>query len=200
MLNSAVKMYMVDNDCIGDLSVCGAFTGDYDGEGSQQVWNALEPYFKVVKDCGNIPNQGGCFPPGVVYKQLNGLDYSMLDDWDYVKVALSDGTLMLVVDVGGNCTESQSRTGNTPLANNCANLYIDINGKKGPNQIGRDLFAWMVTKSGIVYPFGSLDDNVFVSMTGVPDCDPDDSGGNNADPGGGLGCTARIIREGKVNY
>lgn len=196
MLNQAIKMYMVDNDCIGDLAACGGFSGGADGSGNGQAWNAIKPYFKIIKDCGTKTGQG-CFSTGTYYKLLNGNNYMYLDHLDRGKGILSDG-FSILIENRDNCSADFSSTGQTALKQTCANIFIDTNAIKGPNKIGRDVFSFRVTKSGVVYPSGSLDDSEY-SSSEVPKCDPAATG-HSLSAGGGHGCAARIIREGKVNY
>lgn len=195
LLNQAIKMYMVDNDCVGNLSGCPAFASS-----SQHTlaWSELAPYFKYVRNCGTSTGQG-CFAQGVMYKLLNGNDYDILDDANGNKVILVDGVSMNVYDNSGNCNTDRSRDDVLPLTTVCGHFYIDINGSKSPNQVGRDYFVWAIVKSGVVYPYGSLDELISTSAAGVPHCDPADTG-DYAHPGGGMGCAAKILKESIINY
>ncbi|OGI01356.1 MAG: hypothetical protein A2Y25_02555 [Candidatus Melainabacteria bacterium GWF2_37_15] len=196
VLNQVIKRYSLDNDCIGDLAVCGAFTGNLDQAGNQQVWDALKPYFKIAKDCDTNAGQG-CFYTS--YKYLNGTTLpGSVDDFNWAKARLADGISITLVDLGaGNCTSSKSADPTSPLYETiCGAVGIDINGLKPPNQIGRDYFHFKIVKNGTVYPSGAFDDY-------ARGCDPA-SGDTNEDvsgaPGFGLGCTAEIIKHGSINY
>ena len=193
ILNEAVTNYMRDNGCIGDLSKCNAFAGDYK---HANVWNAIKPYFKVIKDCGTATGQG-CFPIGVTYKALNGTSDMILDDRPEAKAILIDGASLYLVDLYENCNADYSRNGIPPLLYTCANIAIDINGAKEPNQWGRDIFYWYITKRG-VYPFGMYFAWYYSDINGEPACDPTDvTTGNPYYSGLGYGCTAKILKEGR---
>ena len=82
-----------------------------------------------------------------------------------------------------------------PLNKSCGSVDIDINGDKGPNQFGRDMFSWHITNLG-VYPVGIQNDTSY-------GCDPTSSDVTydaNGAPGFGAGCTAKVIQDGKIDY
>ncbi len=91
----------------------------------------------------------------------------------------------------------------TSLNANPADIFIDVNGKEGPNTVGRDLFHFYVGAEGILYPFGGKDVANYEGDTGQDWSSStygsrctDGSKGNN-----GWGCTGRLIDEGyKINY
>lgn len=61
-------------------------------------------------------------------------------------------------------------------------FIVDVNGIAKPNQIGRDIFWFVLNQSGQVVPY-NIDD--------ISDCTKD---------GTGYSCAARIIQEGQMNY
>ena len=200
VLNSAVKMYAVENNCIGNLAACGAFvTPTSTGTGYQMVWNALKPYLNVVKDCNNDTSQG-CWAPGVTYKLINGKDHEAIDDRTYGKGILADGVSIYVTDGGGNCSHDRSIKNEGPLFHACGGIVIDINGHKSPNKYGRDVFFWLITNNGMVYPGGTEDMQTCWGSEAGGYCDPTYTGGGYDSPGGGKGCAAKILDENAVNY
>ena len=195
LLNQAITKYEADNGCIGNLSACNAFSGASDHE---TAWNAIKPYFNITKDCGISIGQG-CFPKDVVYKWLNGTNKLVIDNQEDAKALLADGSCLLLWDATGNCDYPSSRSGKDPMAHLCGDFWIDINGFKGPNQIGRDTFSWRITNIG-VYPTGHYDDYT-ADSNGNAACDPSNSNLSTAPyPGAGIGCTAKVIKEGAINY
>ena len=101
-------------------------------------------YLKYQKVCGR---QRGCFPSNM-YKSVTGVNYSTFDDnnRDTSRAILADGTLIMfnISRVAGNS--------NNKLA--FAQIYVDINGFKGPNQLGRDFFYFYLTPDK-VFPGGA---------------------------------------------
>ncbi len=185
VLSRAVLRYAVDNGCEGSLGSCGFVD-------TAGFWTAIKPYFAVAKDCGLAAGEG-CFAKGVDYKRLTGVSSSTIyDDLASPKAALNDGSSLSVYIASSSCSSSfVSRSGTGPLANYCGTFTVDINGQKGPNQIGRDLFYFFITKQG-VFPKGHFDDVHNSTVAGEPECDP------AVDVG--LGCLAKILQEGAVNY
>ena len=88
-------------------------------------FNNLETFITNYKNfSGQIANGGGAY----------------LDDGQYI---LADGTIIYVENPNN-------------LSSETSHLYIsvDVNGTKKPNQWGRDLFTFQVTKQGKVLPMG----------------------------------------------
>lgn len=95
-------------------------------------------YLKYQKTCGR---NKGCFP-NVTYKSVTGNGYSKWEDdtTDRSRAILTDGTLIMfnksVVPENENYIYAQ--------------IYVDINGFKGPNQLGRDFFYFYINPEKIV--------------------------------------------------
>lgn len=97
-------------------------------------------YLKYQKTCGR---NKGCFP-NVTYKSVTGNGYSKWEDdtTDRSRAILTDGTLIMF-------NKSAMRGGNE--GNYLyAQIYVDINGFKGPNQLGRDFFYFYINPEKIV--------------------------------------------------
>ena len=97
-------------------------------------------YLKYQKTCGR---NKGCFP-NVTYKSVTGNGYSKWEDdtTDRSRAILTDGTLIMF-------NKSAMRGGNE--GNYLyAQIYVDINGFKGPNQLGRDFFYFYISPEKIV--------------------------------------------------
>ena len=97
-------------------------------------------YLKYQKTCGR---NKGCFP-NVTYKSVTGNGYNKWEDdtTDRSRAILTDGTLIMFnknAMWGGN-------EGNYLYAQ----IYVDINGFKGPNQLGRDFFYFYINPEKIV--------------------------------------------------
>ncbi len=133
----------------------------------------------VTKYCDGTQ---GCFP-NVDYKKFDGTPSGYYPDQDTTsgKAVLVNGASVLIRDWDGDCSFD---AGDGPLDYSCAHLDVDINGAKGPNQIGRDFFAFYITRTGVVPQGGNNDAH-------INDC--------NAS-GYGYGCTSKVLNEGKINY
>lgn len=103
---------------------------------------------------------------------------------------LADGTSVGAFNLDPDCAYVQ---GDGPLQNVCAQLYIDVNGRKRPNIIGRDVFAFAIAKTGI-FPDGVYN-GIASDGSGLATCATGDKGYNDS-----TGCTAKVIQDGKMNY
>lgn len=95
-------------------------------------------YLKYQKTCGR---NKGCFP-NVTYKSVTGNGYSKWEDdtTDRSRAILTDGTLIMFNK--SVITENENYI--------YAQIYVDINGFKGPNQLGRDFFYFYINPEKIV--------------------------------------------------
>lgn len=143
----------------------------------------MAPYLKVTKNCGTGP---GCFPSGVNYKGLDGSPWSDLSsNTSIYKLQLPDGMIIAGVPYSGDCT---ANGGTSTQLNNalCGGFDVDINGFKGPNTGGKDVFAFYLTKYGII-PCGTQSDT---SQAFSATCLA----------GLGEGCTAWVIYNENTDY
>ncbi len=127
--------------------------------------------FKVaaVYGSGNIPDE---YNPK--YKYLNGDD---LDPYDSA-IYLADGTFLYfylyktpqAANCGAKTCSSlkefqETRNTKTKLWEYVGYTDIDVNGPKGPNVLGRDLFEFELGNDGTLYPAGGADFAVFDSSS-----------------------------------
>jgi len=171
-LSDAAKRMMMDNG--------GTLAGMFDSH--NDMMNDFGNYVIFTKKC--TYNTQGCFYSGTnTWKNLYG-SYGWLNHTSVATAILSNGgSIMFALD-RTDC-ELNHGTG-TPMEHECGWVHIDVNGFKGPNVLGKDLFALWVTKTGI-YPFGMPGD-------GYELCSKTQS--NYAS---GRGCAKVILAGGKVN-
>lgn len=137
-VQQAASQYIIENNAL-DLKEAGLSS-----DSAIDEW--MKKHFKIVKDCR--VNASDCLAIGE-YKRMNGSKEEILLDWKGNVYVLESGAVVMI---------------STPRANGNMSVYIDINGKKGPNIIGRDLFATMLYKNGIMDDFGELS-NVSAPLT-----------------------------------
>lgn len=165
--------------------------GTPDTWGFSSSWKSmlsnLAPYLSVIKDCTN--GTSGCFPPSVMYKYLGPSkgNYMVADDWGSPALKLADGTLILGYGTSSSCIDV--RGSSLALQNVCGEYFVDVNGYKAPNQVGKDFFYFYLTKYGIV-PLGTAQDSVYSFSLFCKDKD-------NAY---GDGCAAWIIYNENLDY
>ena len=107
-------------------------------------------------------------------------EYCWSTNWlwpDHDKPGIQLKTMQYVVS--DFISEDCSYSGNIP--NTCAFIYVDTNGANGPNEIGKDILLFYMTRQGFI-PAGTKEDIV----TKGSDCDLDNNIYN-------WGCTAKLL-------
>ena len=176
ILQNAYKMAELENSEI---------TNWYSSSGTQKdnmaiFYNNLKPYLKIAKDCGD---KSGCLTEGPI-KTLDGRDYGDYNNTpNEYKFILTDGTTMWFYWSGGNAC--------TPDTDECGNIKVDINGKKGKYAFGRDVFIFVITPKGIV-PAGMRGTTVasFENKCNM----------SKKTDANGYGCTAWVLQNENLDY
>ncbi len=114
--------------------------------GVNSVGAFLKDYFKIAKECG--AGSTACF--GDSYTTLKGTSAQELVNInvghaDAYSVMLTNGA-SISMKIAGNCNN------NAENSNYCGLIYVDTNGAKAPNRIGRDFFTMYF------YPSGNIDE------------------------------------------
>ena len=80
-----------------------------------------------------------------------------------------------------------------------ARVYVDINGRQGPNILGRDLFYFAIYKNGLIDDFGAVEDDA--PLTEAQRQSVFNLACNKADTGSGWGCLGKIMNDSwQMNY
>ena len=143
------------------------------------------PYFDVLKNCG-ATTETGCHAEKITF--LNGEEYTdNFNTTEYYKIVTSDGI-----------SWAYSKYGDTSSPTVWGIFYVDVNGLKGPNRYGRDIFAFHVYPSNLgIKPYGSYGINNSSDASPMPtstidaDCNTSEQGNF---------CTAKVLAEGAMNY
>ena len=136
-ISQAVRKYMADEG-VDDLRITPLSSNNYDDVESPDAVESLRNfainYLKVVKECDN--DQNACFAEK--YSAFNGgetlLDFLVIAT-SSVSFILSDG-MSVHLEYGGF---------DSPI-----NVYVDVNGKKGPNRVGYDLWSMSIFYDGTI--------------------------------------------------
>ncbi len=158
---------------------------DNDFESTQKLFDLYKPYLKIAKDCGCGNNVTGCWSKEPT-KALNGqrfaYAYNSAIGIDTCAVSMADGM---------NVTFDQWDGTNLSIGSadyGVLYFYVDVNGDKKPNMMGKDVFALVVlSDKGIVVPAGY--------ETESPKCSV-----NNTSNLAGLDCAAKVLIEEKFDY
>lgn len=169
----AIKISEIDN---GEIK-----TWDIQENNINTVFETyFKPYMHVVKACGL--NKDGCWSKT---SGLNNQPWGWLTSYgigaNTYSFRLSDG--MNVCLDGWIKGDSLTYLGvdNSDLSY-VLSVIVDINGDKRPNQLGKDVFVFVLTSKGFV-PAGK-----------------DSNSGDCSGSGKGYQCAARVLREDKITY
>ncbi|MBR1753937.1 type II secretion system protein [bacterium] len=114
-----------------------------------EIGNIFAEHLNVAKNCGT---SSGCFDSERTLDlsgNFYGKDINTRDDM--AKLLLSDGTSVAFKLASPDCSLSE---GNTPqLSALCGFITVNLNKGKPRNVFGKNIFEFMITKSGIV-PYG----------------------------------------------
>ncbi|GBF23536.1 pilin subunit PilA [Candidatus Gastranaerophilus sp. (ex Termes propinquus)] len=185
-------------------------SGSTGGLTSEAFFNTyFKPHLDIMADCGVATGETACFVTHGDYKSLSnnalvagwaGAPANALSSSASYKFTTSDGiSYAFVKTTQSNATWSL--------------VYVDVNGKKKPNQLGRDLFIFFIWHEASdearggnpirgVKPAGAYDPtyglNISVSDRDGSDGSACNAGVNNA--AAGAFCTAKVLSEGGMNY
>lgn len=161
----------INNDCGGDIAGCLANPNAADNDATErnEVAKLYKAKLSVIKDCTDGVTTG-CFA-NVMYMLLDNVS-----TWYNLETASYISNAKFVLKNGASVVFDWDDSSPSYF-----NIYIDVNGTKGPNQLGKDtfLFYYDVNKKCL-----------------EPHTESDCGTGSNA----GGGCSGRIIQEGAINY
>ena len=175
ILGQAQTMLFADN-----MDMVSLFSQNTDPGNAMNVFAAK---LNVATNCGDTGV--GCFPNSN-YTYLNGalwINFAFVNGCG--NIVLADGSILALSPMSSTCNVNE---GNGALVNTCGSFAIDVNGAKPPNQMGRDVFLFWVTKTSIV-PFGAPGDGFY--------CNPN---GGSLPYTQGHGCAQNILTNGAMNY
>ena len=144
--------------------------GDW-GTSAAVIYNKYKSYISTAKDCPK--GTTGCLANN--YTRLNGTSANY-DSGSRNNFIMADGTAISITagDFSADCSAGGEGSNDV-----CQKILVDVNGSKGPNFIGKDVFMFAL-KNDRLEPTG---------------CDYDYCKNRY-----GWGCTCRALREGALNY
>ena len=110
-----------------------------------EIWQVINPYLEFSKKC---ETNSGCWKnaaPIGIDKQASNINIDTSANFE--KAILSNGVSIAILDKMANLFDSQ---------NVFPFILVDVNGKKGLNMFGNDIFAFEVHIDGTVVPSNSV--------------------------------------------
>lgn len=184
LIQQTIKLIEVN----GEGRICDWYSGTDPSAALATINTVLSKYLKVAKNCGTDP---GCLP-SENYKWLSNTVVGTpinFSDPSYSKMILADGTILMIY------TSIVDKNGGS------ISFYVDVNGLKGPNRWGYDLFI-LVTSS---YPENYSTNQVLTAVGNkdstnesplVPGCSSLSSGA----AGRGRGCARWAVYKNTLDY
>jgi len=167
---------------------------DWSGTLTETFDTYYRPHFDILKDCG-ADTDDGCFHKANEWKALDGTARnSNLNASGYYRIITSDG-IAFAFRKDSTAISAPERMGY---------FLVDVNGKKGPNTVGRDIFELNIYPTKGIKPTGMLytaDENSPISTDSVNG--PTDSNSCNTECAGtncGWYCAVKVLSEGAMNY
>lgn len=156
--NQVLLQITNDYGCNGDLACTGLFDLNTTYTSLGRV---LTKYFKIIKNCETTADQG-CFPANT-NDNFDGSASTnqQFDSASYYEFITMDGVSIGIINRANNCQDDWGTHVIGNMSQVCADVYIDVTGPKGPNNMGRDTFIFYITngKGPVLYPQGGVDDN-----------------------------------------
>lgn len=187
VVNQALRLMALEN---GGLS--SIFSGSLASQGDE-----FSSYFNVTKNCSNSVNQDCMSVFNLAYDGSSAPN-DLNTGAAYYKFVTADGMIFVLNSFSNECTTDYGLNANSPSTRSCGQLFVDINGKKGPNFFGRDVFDFYITnnRAPMLYAYGSQEVDF---GTGVTEGDGywNFGGANKCSPSAKYGrdCTGRIIEK-----
>lgn len=169
VMSQAYLMSVNDNGYANEWHVDNGFSENT----ANQLASYIVPYLKVLKDCGT---GRGCLGYTKNVSKLNGIEHNTDYESDnrYYKLILADGSYIWLRAASGQYCKTDERG----YSDGCARIFIDVNGPKGLNTAGIDIFTFVITPKGV---FPSLSDDCRKSSDG-------------------WGCSSYILTHENMNY
>lgn len=148
------------------------------------IYNYYKPHLSITQDCGCSKRALGCWSKDAT-RTINGSIYTYGHEKGigdtYCAVRLADG-MNLSFDTWGPSDLGVTSSSDVFF------FYVDVNGDKKPNVLGKDVFQFVVTKEkGALVPAGA--DNNTVKCTK-----------NDTSREAGIDCAAKVLAEDKIDY
>lgn len=147
-LTNGFKQIIVNSDC-SDL----ACTGIMSNSANTVVDNIQAAnVFKISNVCHMFGT--GCHDQQTY--RLDNTSSGIFNTNRHSMIKFNDGSVLSIYNTSSDCTRN---VGNNQYSATCnMDGYMDVNGEKPPNTLGRDIFQYYLSKYGNILPAGVSDD------------------------------------------
>lgn len=191
-MNTYSLLTQASNSMINDNggTIAGQFSNTTD------LMNLFATKLKPVKLC-NEGSATSCWKDTYIL-QLGRVNTITLGVNDAAMI-LANGASIRFSTIGGDFSSTCQALNNTYVKNGvtytaCDIMWVDVNGQKSPNELGRDLFMFILYPTFPIVPDGVAGTEDYVSSGGY------DAGCDPPSYWGGMTCGAKLLNDGKMNY
>jgi len=157
----------------------GDMTGAIASYGS--LTNAIRAKVKEGRFCPGGTMYGVCMSSSIKFS-------TGPDNFDgYDMIVFADGQTIAIQSVADDCTWTWGN-----FTDACGQIYLDTNSIKKPNEVGRDVFFFVLRNKKLVAE-GEPGSGVEEDLTWY--CNP-----KVADPNGGRACATKLIQDREMDY
>lgn len=186
LLNQASSLIITDSG--------GDFTGQYPD--TTTLMNAFAGKLKTLKTCaeGSATN---CWTNSDLNLLSKKMSYTL--GANDSAMILANGAIVRFSTTGGDFSASCQAINNYYIKNGttyhaCDAIWVDVNGNKSPNELGRDVYLLLIYPTLPIIPDGMPGTEDYTSFTDfVGGCDVTATWT-------GFTCAARLVYEKKMNY
>ena len=153
-------------------------------DGAKNLMNiAIGTYYQIIENCNS---DGGCWADmDIRYLDNTSSGINLSTNSNYSTARVVDGILVATRVLDPSCSLVYGDGKNFTRV--CGEVYIDVNGRKPPNQFGYDTFKFYLTKFGF-FPAGERND----LTTSFEDACLENTYGT--------GCTGWLIHRSNMDY
>ncbi len=191
---------------LADTELFRSINGENLNEAGQEKFaGELKKYFNIIETY-----EFSKFPHNRTYFYLGKkIQRSDIDINDCFSAVMNDGSFWFFKlnkqPINSTFDEETIKSLGGKMFSSVGEIFIDVNGEKGPNTFGRDAFLITVSSDGTVYPNNGISHSIWAEGTNwkngayywrnSPQCD-------SSNPHfAGYGCAGRIVEEGwKMTY
>lgn len=156
-MNQVLLKLALDNGTIDSIA-------DYfPANSTTSAGQAIASKYIVVKTCPQTQQDDECFAKFDDYYDgsANATSIWQSNVKPNYKFITADGMSFAISSYGDNCTQNRgfaAAPDAPPTNSTCGFVYIDTNGKKKPNCMGRDIFSFYITsnRTPLLYAYGGF--------------------------------------------
>ncbi len=164
VISQALKVAMAKDgvDNLDETALIQSINGENSAiAGQEKFTEQLKKVFNILKTEDDVE---------VSFKYLSGVN-NTIESRKYYKAVLNDGTIMYLhlfkEAKKSEFDQNVIRQAGGKMFNLSGYIFVDINGNRKPNQIGRDVFIFHIGEDGQVFGANGLSSTLFLLVAKI---------------------------------